>query len=134
VVKLRASKLADLGFSSIRFDMAGLGDSPNIKSKASYEENSVRNIQQAIDYVNTKTGSSQAVLVGFCSGALNTHDAINQDSRISGAIFIDGYAYRTTKFYFKFILKLLTSTKLLGALKRRLSRLFSMYVLLWMSV
>jgi len=119
-----ARRLAQLGFSSIRFDLAGLGDSPNIKTAASYEENVVLNIQQAIDFANHQNGATQAVLIGFCSGALNAHDTITQDSRIRGAVFIDSYAYRTTKFYWLFILKLLTSWKWLGAIKRRLIRLF----------
>jgi hypothetical protein len=35
------------------------------------------------------------VLVGLCSGAQNAHVVASTDPRVSGAVFLDGYAYRT---------------------------------------
>lgn len=119
-----ARELAEKGFSSIRFDMAGLGDSPNSQNNATYEENAILNIQQAIDYASHENGSAKAILIGFCSGALNAHDAMASDSRISGAVMIDGYAYRTARFYLHFVFKMLTSGKAIGAFIRRLKRVF----------
>ena len=41
------------------------------------------------------------VLIGLCSGADNAHRSALVDSRVIGAIFIDGYGYPTLKYYLK---------------------------------
>lgn len=56
-------------------------------------------IQEAMDFLSTKKGVDEFVLIGLCSGADDAHSVAVLDSRISGAVFLDGYGYRTWGYY-----------------------------------
>lgn len=92
---------AEQGFVSLRFDLAGFGDSLNRRTQQSYEQRSILDIQEAMDFLDAKKGIKKFVLIGFCSGAENAHHAALADDRIVGAVFMDGYAYRTVLFFIK---------------------------------
>jgi pimeloyl-ACP methyl ester carboxylesterase len=96
-----ARHLAAEGYMVFRLDVAGIGDSVPIKG-AGYDESSViSDIRMAMDELRNKKGISDFVLMGLCTGAANAHKAAVADDRVKGAVFLDGYAYPTWRFYIK---------------------------------
>lgn len=89
--------LADDGYVAFRFDLSGIGDSESRKDFDAIEERSVREIREAMDYLQSSFGIDRFVLVGLCTGADNGHRAAVSDERVCGAILIDGYVYITLK-------------------------------------
>ena len=94
-----ARKLASMGFLVFRFDVSGKGDSETHKDSRSYKQRAVSDIREAMDFLSTKKEVNAFVLIGLCSGADDAHSAAVSDSRVSGAVFLDGYGYRTWGYY-----------------------------------
>ncbi len=96
-----ARRLAAEGYMVFRLDVAGIGDSVPVKG-AGYDENTVvSDIRMAMDELWNKKGTSDFVLMGLCTGAANAHKVAVADDRVKGAVFLDGYAYPTWRFYIK---------------------------------
>ncbi len=96
-----ARQLSIYGYSSLRFDLHGLGDSASCPPSIDYEKQAIIDIQQAIDEVTAKSGTQKCIIIGLCSGADFAHAAAVIDSRISGLVLMDGYAYRTLGYYIR---------------------------------
>lgn len=94
-----ARKLTSNGFTVLRFDLSGIGDSNTRKDTRSYKQRAVDDVQEAMNFLSEKTGHRNFVLLGLCSGADNAHSAAIVDSRVVGIVFLDAYGYRTRKFY-----------------------------------
>jgi pimeloyl-ACP methyl ester carboxylesterase len=90
-----ARALASMGYPALRFDLAGLGDSPRSTGTLSYEQQSVADISAAMDKLGALTGVRRFVLIGFCSGADNGLNAALVDERLAGLIMFDPYPYPT---------------------------------------
>ena len=97
-----ARDLANRGFSSLRFDLSGIGDSDRRRDTMPYEEQIPADIASAISFVEKKTGIESFVLMGICTGADNAHKYALRDKRVNGAVFIDGYAYKTPGYYLRY--------------------------------
>jgi pimeloyl-ACP methyl ester carboxylesterase len=91
-------RLAREGFMTLRFDVAGLGDSEPRKDRRSDLERAAFDMEEAIDFVVKKTGVERVVVISHCSGVDPAHTVARKDARVAGAVFIDGYAYRTWQF------------------------------------
>lgn len=96
-----ARQLSAYGYSSLRFDLHGLGDSATCPSSIDYEKQAIIDIQQAIDEVTERCGTQNCIIIGLCSGADFAHTAAIIDKRISGLVLMDGYAYRTLGYYLR---------------------------------
>ena len=94
-----ARRLASRGFTSLRFDFSGLGDSEPRRDDLSFERSGPLETKDAIDYLVTSTGAQSVVLMGLCSGADVAHLTAVDDSRVVGLGLLDPWAYRT-KMYF----------------------------------
>jgi hypothetical protein len=94
-----ARSLAQQGFIVLRIDCSGKGDSPPSTGALSNRATVRQDINDAFDYVQKHKSISKFVLVGLCSGADDAFDVSGVDPRVSGLILLDGYAYRTPKFY-----------------------------------
>lgn len=90
-----ARQLAGIGVTSLRFDLTGLGDSGITRSGQLTRDRAVADVREAMDYLAQRCGASRFVLVGHCSSADNAHRAAVADSRVMGAVLIDGYSYVT---------------------------------------
>lgn len=113
--------LARLGFLVLRFDLAGIGDSPKHTDGRSHTEQVVGDIQDAMDYLAHSYQCGGFVLMGVCTGADNAHKAAVADPRVVGAVFIDGYAYPTTGYYIRrYLPRLFRLTPLLNGLRHLL--------------
>ncbi len=88
-----AREIAYSGFPVMRFDLSGLGESM-VRPESSVERvRVVADIREALDFLQAKFGHRHFVLIGLCSGADNAHWAALEDSRITGAVMMDGPGY-----------------------------------------
>ena len=96
-VKL-ARFLGARGARSLRFDLGGLGDSAPAPGGGGHEAEALADIHAAVDVLytdeNVRTRASGGVcMIGLCSGADNAYRAALRDSRITGLVLLDPYAY-----------------------------------------
>lgn len=96
---LLARTLATEGYASLRMDVSGIGDSPQVNSTGYDEQAIIADVRAGLDLLQNTLGASCFVAVGLCTGAANTHNVMVADPRVRGAVFLDGYAYPTRSFY-----------------------------------
>ena len=114
-----ARQLAKQGFSTLRLDLSGLGDSQPRTGKIEIEDRAVLDVTDAMDFLENETGASEFALLGLCSGAYNAHRVAVKDERIIGAVFMDGIVFRTLGFFFRSQLRYLRPRFWRNAIKRR---------------
>ena len=90
-----ARELALCGFTSLRFDLSGIGDSPARTDGASLRDAGLRDVRDALAFVANERRGSTFVLVGLCSGADLAFKAALADKRVVGGVLIDGFPYHT---------------------------------------
>lgn len=83
------------GYPTLRFDMSTLGDSGATGGGMTRTQQVCADLDDAMALMKRSAGCERFVLVGLCSGAQNAHVVAATDPRVSGAVFLDGYAYRT---------------------------------------
>lgn len=91
-VKL-ARHVARSGYPALRFDLSGLGDSAAPDASRDFAGQAVFDIRAALDCIEEQTGCRRVVGVGLCSGADNLFSAAGLDTRMSGLLLLDPYAY-----------------------------------------
>ena len=97
-----ARRLAQQGFTSLRFDFSGIGDSDSRRDALRFEESALREIFEAMDHLEGIIGARTFVLSGLCSGADMAHEAGIVDDRVVGLVQLDPYAYRTRRWYLRY--------------------------------
>ncbi len=116
-----ARQLASLGFSTLRIDLSGLGDSAPRRGKIEITNRAERDVSEAMDFLTEATGVDEFVLLGLCSGAFNAHQVSVNDERIVGAVFMDGIVFRTPGFYLRhYFLRFLRPRFWRNSIKRRM--------------
>ncbi len=96
-----ARALAERGFSSLRFDFSGVGDSEPRRDALPFEESAVVEAREAMDYMADVTGARTFVLLGLCSGADMAYYTALEDERVVGLAQLDAFVYRTRRWYVK---------------------------------
>jgi hypothetical protein len=95
-----ARKLACDDYPMLRFDLSGMGDSEPRRDNRSEFERSILDIHDAMASLAEKRGkATKFVQLGFCSGVDSAHAVSAEHSNVVGAIFLEGYSFRTFKFY-----------------------------------
>ncbi len=94
-----ARDMAKKGFTVLRFDFSGLGDSFTRKDNKSDEERAVLDVQEAMDQLTRKKNIKEFVLLGLCQGADRAHPLGIRDSRIKGIMYLDGFGYPTPGYH-----------------------------------
>ncbi len=92
-----ARQLAKSGIPSIRFDLAGQGDSARPHSNLGFEQQAVEDIQAAMDCLGNAADVSRFALFGFCSGGVHSYATAKVDERVAGLLMYDTYIYPTLK-------------------------------------
>ena len=115
-----ARQLAAAGYSTLRVDLSGLGDSLPSTEKLGDKNRAVLDVADAFDYLGENQGADKFVLLGLCSGAFNAHQVCVQDSRVVGAVFMDGIVFPTTGYFWRHTVgRLLKPRFYRNAIKRR---------------
>lgn len=96
-----ARRLATEGYAALRFDLSGIGDSAPRADDRSNDAHAMDDIRQAMDFMEQRVGCRRFVVIGLCSGAKNAHNIALVDERVEGIVLIDGYTYRTWRFYWR---------------------------------
>lgn len=84
-----ARSLADAGFTVLRFDFSGLGDSAPRADHMPYIESAPSEAQEAMEFLATTTGAERFLLMGHCAGAGISLLVASTDTRVSGAALIN---------------------------------------------
>lgn len=92
-----ARQLAESGIPSIRFDLAGQGDSARAHGSLGFQEQAVKDIQAAMDCLGNEANVSRFALFGFCSGGVHSYATAKVDERVAGLLMYDTYIYPTLK-------------------------------------
>lgn len=115
-----ARQLAEAGYSTLRLDLSGLGDSQPRTEKLGGENRAVLDVEDALDFLQANHDSDRFVIIGLCSGAYNAHQVAVKDDRIVGAVFMDGIVFRTTGYFWRHTVgRLLKPRTYRNALKHR---------------
>lgn len=88
-------QLNEAGYPTLRFDLSTVGDSGATGGGLTRAQQVCADLDDAMNLLKARAGCERFVLVGLCSGAQNAHIVAATDPRVSGAVFLDGYAYRT---------------------------------------
>jgi pimeloyl-ACP methyl ester carboxylesterase len=119
-----ARALAELGFSVLRFDLSGLGDSEPRRDSRNELERAADDVREAMEFLAQKRDARSFVLIGLCSGVDQVHAVSLGDPRVVGAVHMDGYNYRTPGYYLRRVtIELLQPRRWRVFLGRRLRRL-----------
>ena len=97
-VKL-ARALAPAGYTVMRFDHSGIGDSDARRESLPFEKSALLDVQEAMDYLTTTRGAREFVLMGLCSGADMSFKVAGADARVVGLMQLDAWAYRTVGYW-----------------------------------
>lgn len=92
-----ARRLAEAGVASMRFDLAGHGDSARPSGERSFGDQAVVDIRAAMDALSAAANVRHFAIFGFCSGAYHGFAAALVDERIRGILMFDAFRYPTRK-------------------------------------
>lgn len=102
-----ARAAAARGILAVRFDFSGIGDSEPRRGAQSFEESSIAEVREVMDYLQKTRGISRFVLYGLCSGADASYLTGLVDERVVGMVKIDAFCYRTWQYYLHYYAPLL---------------------------
>lgn len=94
-----ARALAEVGFTTFRFDFSGVGDSEVRKDSIPILERFTQETVEAMDYVASVSGAEQFIVGGLCSGGDGAYWAGLKDERVAGVWQIDAFCYPTFGWY-----------------------------------
>ena len=115
-----ARMLAAAGFSSLRIDVSGLGDSETRTGKFVGNNRAKQDAVDAMNYLAEHNDNNRFVVVGLCSGAFNAHQVAISDPRVVGTALFDGIVFRTLGFYFRHYARMARPRFWRNAIKRRM--------------
>jgi hypothetical protein len=96
-----ARALAARGFTVMRFDHAGIGDSEVRREAMPFEQGAIIDTRDAMSHLTSTKGAQKFVLMGLCSGADMSFRVAGQDPRVVGLVQLDAWAYRTAGYYLR---------------------------------
>ncbi len=117
-----ARDLAQLGFSSLRVDLAGVGDSPP-RPGLTNQQSVAEDFEEIVGVLESRLGRLQLVLAGLCSGADNAVRLTVNDRRVVGMVLLDPICFPDHGFMARAVVesveKYSNPARHIGWLKRR---------------
>jgi pimeloyl-ACP methyl ester carboxylesterase len=83
-----ARRLSAAGFTALRFDHSGVGDSPPRDDQLAFDESSVAETVDAMNWLAAERRCRSFVLVGLCSGTLTAFRAAQIDPRVRSLVLL----------------------------------------------
>jgi hypothetical protein len=118
-----ARELACLGFSSLRVDLAGTGDSPH-RPGLTNAESVAADCKEIVEVLDSRLGRSPLILGGLCSAADNAIRLTLEEPRIVGMLLLDPICFPDAGFNMRALVqKYLSPVRYIAALKRRIRNL-----------
>jgi pimeloyl-ACP methyl ester carboxylesterase len=87
-----ARSWAELGFSVLRIDLSGIGDSPaaaGCPENLTYPRDAESDVQAAMDFLSETIGARRFILAGHCSGGDITFQLGFKHDAVAGAVMIN---------------------------------------------
>lgn len=84
-----ARHAAELGFTSMRFDFSGIGDSSVRVDGLPVEDSGVAETREAMDLVERLSGENRFVLAGLCGGGYFSFRTACEDPRVCGLVLLN---------------------------------------------
>ena len=103
-----ARELAQQGFSSLRVDLAGRGDSapsPGVSEELSL----LKDYEEIVSVLESRMGPVRLVLGGLCSAADDALKLVPADSRITGLFLLDPVCDRDAGFHIRKLFRIFTN-------------------------
>ena len=108
------------GYPTLRFDLSTLGDSAASGESQTRHQQICADVADAMKLLGEQAACRRFVLIGLCSGSQSAHMVACSDDRVAGAVFLDGYAYRTLGYHLRYYVpRLLDAKRWLGVFSRR---------------
>ena len=122
-----ARDLAKLGFTCLRFDHAGIGDSRRRMDNIPFAEAAIEDGVAAMDFLQSTRGIERFIVAGVCWGADNAVRVCEADPRVIGVLAVDFYSVPTVRHLFRvYPARLLVARSWANILRGR-SRIFSQF-------
>jgi dienelactone hydrolase len=87
-----ARRWANLGFSVLRIDLSGIGDSPAVAGEREnlvYPREGLKDIGAALDFLGAEIGATRFIIAGLCSGADLAYQAARREERLDGVVMMN---------------------------------------------
>jgi pimeloyl-ACP methyl ester carboxylesterase len=118
-----ARDLSRMGFSSLRVDLAGRGDSPP-HPDLTYPQSVAVDFREISNVLESRLGRLPLVLAGLCSGAHNAVRLTPEEPRVVGMVLLDPICFPDEDFRVRAVIQKYTNPALYIAwLKHRLQAL-----------
>jgi pimeloyl-ACP methyl ester carboxylesterase len=94
-----ARELSRSGFTVLRMDFSGVGDSDVRRDHLPYEKSSLLEVRDAMGELTRMYGIERFLLAGICSGAEAAVQIAEADARVIGILPIEFYGYETAWYW-----------------------------------
>jgi hypothetical protein len=113
-------RLNECGYPTLRFDLSTIGDSGSSGESQTRKQQICADVGDAMSLLGEKAACQRFVLIGLCSGSQSAHMVACSDAKVAGAVFLDGYAYRTLGYRLRYYVpRLFDMRRWARALSRR---------------
>lgn len=89
-------RMAAQGFTCLRFDFSGIGDSLPRADSLPYTQSTLLELRQAMDAVQARSNCTRFVVMGLSSGALVSLAAADADERVAGVCLMNPHGFGTS--------------------------------------
>jgi hypothetical protein len=88
-----ARTVKEIVYNSLRFDFSNIGESGYSNSEISFETNAIKEVRDAMDYIEAEYGKDMFILCGICTGGDIALKTALEDRRVIGVVSINGMLY-----------------------------------------